>query len=408
LLRNPNYGAGVPPARWNPKRAVFTYEWQTVIERQPDVARGPLLDVFLRPDPDWSIVTRDPAWDTRFVALVVPTLFARERVEGRDPTFAAQELAPVYKRHLELAASKAPTKFWFPMTLPSYTYDFATHEIRFPPQTNYRGKPSTIGGTDFLPIAADDTRGLVEYVLPPTARNLAPFPVGSGGGTRLEAAPTNPGYRLGAQDATDAWRHAFVIGSSDRSMPMVEALALDRRIQITSLPMEPARAEALAKRMASSTNKYLSARVYFDADHVEMGERVFDGARTPTAILVGKIEKIEVLDFDNGLITTIAAAELPPPAVATPAPAPAGPPPAPAATPRRPTAAETEADVQRRNAENSQKVSEALNRDTAEKIRKGMEAIEKDTKCRADATKVNRDPQSKAYKDAYAACQAAK
>jgi hypothetical protein len=406
-IRNPN--GGIPPARWNPKRPVFTYEWQTVIDRQPDVARGALLDIFLRPDPDWSLVTRDPAWDTRFEALVVPTIFAREKVDGRDPSFAAQELAPVYKRHLELAASKAPTKLWMPIALPSYTYDFAARAIQFSWRMN--AKPSTIGG---IVVAADDNaRESLQYVLPPAAQNLAMYPVASAGPIiqRAEPAPTNPGLRVGPPDAPDAWRQAFAIGSSYRAMPMTEVVALDRSLQITTLPMEPARAEALAKRRTANPNGQLTARVYFDADHVEFGERIFAGERSSIAVVVGKVEKLEVLDLDNGVIATMAASALPPPTVATAPSAPASRPPVPVpavTTPRGPTAAETEAEVQRRNRENSQRVSDALNRATAEKVRQAMQAIEKENKCRAEAAKINKDVTSKPYQDAFAKSQAAK
>jgi hypothetical protein len=400
-----------PPnqVRWNPKRSIFAYEWQTLIERQPDVARGPLLDLFLRPDPDWSLVTRDPAWDTRFDALVVATLFARDKVDGRDPSFAAQELAPVYKQHLALAASKAPTKFWIPMSLPPYTYDFAAQAIRFATRLT-AGKPSAIGGTDVVHLANDDAPSLMQYVVPPAARGLATYPLSGFLATMQRAEPesTNPGLKANVRDGIQAWRHAFAIGSSARAMPLVEVLALDRSLQLTSLPMEPSRAEALAKRKASNPSSGLTARVYFDADHVEVGERIFD-QRSPSGVLLAKVQKIEVLDPDNVVIATIAASALPAPAIAPPAPSsPTPPQPPTAAAPRRPTAAETEAEVQRRNAENSAKVSEALNRATAEQIKQAMAAAEKDQKCRADAGKVNKDPQSKAYQDAYAACRAAK
>lgn len=410
-MRDPRNPAGVPANRWNPKRPVFTYEWQSVMERQPEVASGPVLDMFLRPDPDWSIVTRDPLWDTRFVALVVPTLFARDKVEGREPSFAAQELAPVYKRHLEMAASKAATKLWIPMTLPPYTYDFAAREMRFAAQMQTRGKPSTIGGAD-LPLLVDDgMRATVEYVLPPASRSLATYPVSGFGAVvqRSEPAPTKPG-NMALLDATDAWRHAFPPGSSNRAMPTVEVLALDRRIQITSLPMEPARAEALAKRLTPNPGSRLTARVYFDAERVEIGERVFANDRSATAVLVGKVQKVEILDFDNAVIATIAAAALPPPAVATAPSAPAVPTPASsAATPRRPTAAETEAEIQRKNAANTQKVLDSLHQSLEQNVKPPTDATaEKDKNCRAQAAKVNKDPQSRPYRDAYAACQAAR
>ena len=120
-----------PRPNVNPKRPRFTYEWQKAIEAQPDFARGALLDLFMKPDADWSFVKREPEWDERFTAAVAAFLFARDKIEGRQAGFAAQELAPVAKQHLEMAVAAAPTNLWFPMKLVPWDYDFAAQAINF-------------------------------------------------------------------------------------------------------------------------------------------------------------------------------------------------------------------------------------------------------------------------------------
>ena len=111
----------------NPKRKTFVYEWQT----EADGSRTDFVDVFLRTDADWSFVTREPQWDSSFGAIVDAFLFARKSVEGREASFAAQELVPVYKRHLDTAVAKAPTKLFITLAVPAAGYDFSSKSIRF-------------------------------------------------------------------------------------------------------------------------------------------------------------------------------------------------------------------------------------------------------------------------------------
>src|SRR5207247_2483782 len=87
----------------------FTFEWQKRIEQQADLAQGPLMDAFIRPDADWSFVTREPGRDNGRRNAVALFVFSRESVEGRDAQFAARELVPVMRRFVG-AAADAPRR----------------------------------------------------------------------------------------------------------------------------------------------------------------------------------------------------------------------------------------------------------------------------------------------------------
>ena len=44
------------------------------------------------------------------------------KLQGRQPEFAARELAPVVKKHLQMAVARAPTKLYFDVLI--------AHELR--------------------------------------------------------------------------------------------------------------------------------------------------------------------------------------------------------------------------------------------------------------------------------------
>jgi hypothetical protein len=376
--------------RWNPKRPTFFYEWQSVIDQQPDLARGPLLDVFLRTDADWSFVTRDPAWDARFDAVVSVFLFSRDKIEGREPSFAAQELLPVYKRHLDMAIAKAPTQFWFSVPL-GFNYDFASKSLRL--SGGMARRADRPDDTDLVaPIPSEP-----EVALPEGARGRAVYGIGSGPtGQRVDTRSVPPGLAINPPSASDSWRGFATIGSSWRKIPLPAIVALDRRLKVDSIPMEPARAEQLVKAQTASPGSIrLSALVYFDAERVDIGSTAIDRQRQPAAVLLAKVQKIEIVDSGNQVLATIEGSALPAPV--TPASTP--PPAAKAPVKTGPTPAEIETERRRKldeqEAERSRQISERLN-----------QQVQKPVKCAAEASKVNGNTLSKAYQDAFAACMA--
>jgi hypothetical protein len=137
----------------------------------------------------------------------------------------------------------------------------------------------------------------------------------------------------------------------------------------------------------------LSARVYFDAERVDIGSTVVDRQRERAAVLIGRVRRIELVTSDNRVVATVAADALPAPAIA-----PSAPPTQPVPVKSGPTPAELETARRKK-----------LDEQEAEQTRKSLEGLhksaEKEQKCVAEGMKV--DPgMGKALRDAVAACMA--
>ena len=312
----------------NPKRKTFIYEWQT----EADGSRTDLVDVFLRTDADWSFVTREPQWDSSFGAIVDAFLFARKSVEGREASFAAQELVPVYKRHLDTAVAKAPTKLFITLAVPAAGYDFSSKSIRFlQAGTNVQQGQPYEGGIELL--ESTDHPKFEGLVLPASARSTANYHLFGAVQSMHRADPpsSNPGVNLNTMSPTQSWRSYFSIGSSSagegENIPYVEVLALDRQLRLTSIPLDPARAEKIAKAAnyaTMGTISGLTAKAYFDADRVELSHRTVDGRKARYGVLFARLQRIDIHGPDNELLASFKPESLPAPetrtTTATPSP----------------------------------------------------------------------------------------
>ena len=310
----------------NPKRKTFIYEWQT----EADASRTDLVDVFLRTDADWSFVTREPQWDGRFGAIVDAFLFSRKSVEGREASFAAQELVPVYKRHLDAAVAKAPTKLVVTLAVPAAGYDFPSKSIRFlQAGTNVQqGRPYE-GGIELLQTT--DHPRFEGLVVPASAHSTANYHLFGAVQSMHRADPpsSNPGVNLNTMSPTQSWRSYFSIGSSSagegENIPYVEVLALDRQLRLTSIPLDPGRAEKIAKAAnyaTMGTISGLTAKAYFDADRVELSHRTVDGRKARYGVLFARLQRIDIHGPDNELLTSFTPDSLPAPAARPTATAP--------------------------------------------------------------------------------------
>jgi hypothetical protein len=397
--------SGQPLNRLNPKRAAFTYEWQTLADTDPALAGGLLLDTFLRTDADWSFVTADPAWDGRFADAtpVEVFLFARDKIEGRDHRFAAQELGSVYGRHLKMAAAKAHTSLSLRLRMPPGVYDFQAKALRFLPRgASVASGHRPVQEQDLL---EDAERYPEHYRLPQEANGRATYMLMglSSELRRAEPPSTKPGIAM--QDGpTDAWRGRVMIGAGSNPVPLVELLALDRRAQISTVPIDPARAEALARRQSGlPAMDGFTATLFFDAERVVLGERFVARKPTTNAVLLARVKRLDVFDPDGKLITSFPADSLPPPEPAQTAPAPA-PRPAPQPSPSQPGNAE-------RERPRLQEMNEKMNEMTARINRRTVigQAILRDTQARVQACiqlalKVHPDRASPANQRAVQAC----
>jgi hypothetical protein len=303
-------------ANLNPKKAAFVFEWQKLIAARPDLARGPVLDVFLTPVADWSFVKREPEWSDRYNAIVAVFLFSREAIEGRNPEFAARELGAVMRKQLQMAAAKAPTSYCFTVPLPAWDYDFDAKAIRFRQQ----GKTAELDliGQRKTAVFSAPAAGSRDYamVLPASlSANLAyGVPVFH---PRIQEARL--GVKLPGITADQNWRAAFPMTGESMSgsdpFPDPNNLAVDRELTLSSIPVDAKIAERLMNGQSATgdgagngVQVRLSAEVYIDVERVVLGQDYYEGKSTPFTVAVAHLRRVEIRGVNGELIRTLDAA----------------------------------------------------------------------------------------------------
>jgi hypothetical protein len=287
-------------------RKMFIFEWQKYIDQQPEMARGPLMDVFMRGDADWSFVKRASGWDENPMNVADVLLFSKEKVVNRDAQFAARELMPVYRKHLDLAIARAATKFVFTVPLPTAYFDFATNSFRFPTKATMASNAKH----EFLDKIDVLNRVDPSQKLPPSAASRANYNVGSAGynNVRLdrETTPRAPGAYGGR--GPDIWRKNM----EWKPVGSLIAFSFDRRLELTGFRVDVAKAEALSRKMPTFT-----ARVYIDAERLY----TLQNATHLESFLAARIQRVEVLGPEKEVLATLNGGSFPGPALSGAAPA---------------------------------------------------------------------------------------
>jgi hypothetical protein len=283
-----------------------------------------------------------------------------------------------------MATKKVPTHFYFTETLPTWQYDFDAKSIRFP------GPSGPTRLNLLMPMFDTETKkGYRDLLnaLPAKARTMSDYFM-AGGGESLNYSviqhqmpeDVNPGKNLGSMPP-HGWKDAFRFAG----LPEPTVIALDRQVQITAVPLDSARAEAVHKEGGQ-----LSARVYFAVDHIELQHPAKKDDNT--TMVFGRLEKVEILTRNKEVLASFkpesfqVAPEVTAPAAGSGSPA------APASPPSTPKSNET----------NEQRVRR-LNQEQFDKIRAHQE---KAMRCmaraqRASGTLNTADP---AYKKVYDPC----
>jgi hypothetical protein len=276
----------------------FIFEWQKYIDQQPDLARGPLMDVFMREDADWSFVKRENGWDNNPTNIVDVLLFSKEKVANRDAQFAARELMPVYRKHLDLAISKAPAKLVFNVALPTAYFDFATNTFRFPTKATMASNAKH----EFVDKIALLSPLYSGQKIPAAVVGKANYNVGSPDyqNVRLDrlTTPRAPGSRGGG--GPDIWRKNM----EWKPVSSLVAFSFDRRLEMKGFPVDISKAEDLSKKMAVFT-----ARIYIDVEH----DYSFLDTNHLESFLAARIQKVEVLGPQKEVLATLAGASFPAP-----------------------------------------------------------------------------------------------
>jgi hypothetical protein len=294
-----------PPSRLEAPPSV-TYVWQEVLESDPELARGPLLDVFLRQGADWTFARRDPRWVERADTRAEAFIFARSAIEGRQPEFVARELFPVLEQHLDLAIASAPTRYQLTVELPRFAYDFDTQAIRFlAPGTMMTREGYTFSETmDIL------------TPLPRRYYDLSSTDMGRAFYTNLvltDRPSTQPGGH--ETSPTTAWRSPSPIGGSGGVFPGGLILGLDRAVSLSSFPLDPGRAEHLVTMNAidGMGGGGLRARVFFEVERVDLVRRA-DAPEAVSRTLLARLERVEILGPEEEVVAELPAVAFPPPA----------------------------------------------------------------------------------------------
>jgi len=308
--------------RINPRMPQFTFDWQTAIDQRPDLARGPLTDVFIKGDADWSFLKTEKGWSGQADSIVDVFMFARKEVIGddgknKDNTFTARRLQPVVKKHLEAAVARAPSKLYFTVQLPKADYDFNTSAMRFRKDQN-----TFLDFVDLLdPVAVPifepaPPPGMNTAVLPAAAKTTANYQWWSGSHLIMpDNEPTvKPGSILKTAEGTAllspaaGWRDNFT--RLARIVPVdLHFLSLDRQLRVGAIPMDAGRAEKLHPLMSA----LMRAQVFMDVDRGQAMPMTISGGTMPVAVLFARVTKIKIIDYLGEVVTTIEPKSLPAP-----------------------------------------------------------------------------------------------
>ena len=301
----------------NPQRSKFIFEWQKEIDSNPSFAASALLPLFMKTDADWSFLKKEKGWDEQYDAYVYVFLFGRDKVEGRQPEFVARELAPVVKKHLQMAVSKAPTKFYFDVLLKT-SYDINQGAIRFQQQNTNQLSDSVelLTPVAAVTFAAGPVKNLPaptdrEYhsILPAAARATANY----NRSFKLEDTPlAKPGVNVYGDDPQQIWRKGITGNTQDMRMPPLGAFAFNRQLKLSAIPLDAKRAEPLVQALRN-----LRARVYISADKMDEFQVSYERQLKPLqALLFAHIQKVDILGPNGEVIASVAASDLPAPLAA--------------------------------------------------------------------------------------------
>jgi hypothetical protein len=301
----------------NPQRKTFVFEWQKEIDSNPALATNALLPIFLRPDPDWSFLRKQKDWDEQYDAYVYVTLFARDKIQGREPDFVARDLAPIVKKHLQMAVTKASTNLYFDVPLHS-NYDVAKGQIRFASQDS--NQPTDTVELVSPVSAVQFAEGPVDKLPPPTERDMHTFLPPAARTTanynrsfEMKDTPlARPSAYIYGADPQEAWRKNINGNTQDFHTLVLGAFALDRQLKLSAIPFDPAKAEPIVQALRN-----LHARVYLSVNKMDEFRVSYERAFKPMqAIMFAKVLRIEILGPKDEPIASIAASSLPLPSPA--------------------------------------------------------------------------------------------
>jgi hypothetical protein len=271
----------------DPRRPARTFEWQRLAGERPDLAAGPVLQLFLDDENGWDFVRREPGFDPDVKHRLGVFLFDRRSILGREPQAIAEELEPVYRRHLEAAIAASPRTLTATAALPEFQYDPGQRLLLMPergllqPSQGYAVAPAAEAHALYHPSQSDRPRERDGEGLPEFAQ-------------KSEAGAA----------AAHHWRNG--VSSAMRRF----AIALDRRLVLDGLSIEPAQVRAIeASLREGRTRRNLAVRVTFDVDDVQAARPSVPEHGAVYAI--SRLRRVDILLPDGEVLASLDASRFP-------------------------------------------------------------------------------------------------
>lgn len=277
------------------------FEWDRARRDAPALANGPLLDALIGVPMDWQFLNDHTRFGLVPDHCVAVHVFPRERIEGREPEFAARDVLDIYRASIEAAAARAPRTVYIRERLPEPRYDHASGELFFPPESESdrdKGKEWSMRAlsriTTVAPQAEAGNRpsSRVAYV-PPGMEGHIFYRLGSIGDTDTIGDNGVKPTPLGQGQIGKMWRQTVWSVRDDRPRRI---LALDRVLDTPRLPMPAAQAEKIVASRDS-----LTGIITLDIDHAQASPA--NGG----SMIVTRLRDVKVMGKDGSVIATVPA-----------------------------------------------------------------------------------------------------
>lgn len=300
----------------NKKNPAFIYEWQSLEKSRPNLANGPVLDLYRNPNASMSFVKRDKAWDDRFQAVVAVFVFSRDAVVGRDPKFVARELVTVWKRHLAAVLKKVPSQLHISTQIVDAAYDFDRQSVEISPA--YKGKISSPN------YQRQDSPDLFKPYLEPSfeAPELKKWPSSGAfifpGSVRnallyrpevVRSNQTKNKQHMSAARNDEKYGATFWRDALSHQVHVIW-LALDRRLSLASLKMDPSAGERFVNQFRASG---LEVRVTFEAVRADLGRLVYRNKQpeVKAPIVIGRVQNISLMNREKKVLSSFKPSDFP-------------------------------------------------------------------------------------------------
>jgi len=250
---------------------ILLFDWWDLQKKNSSEANGAALDFYLRPDANPAILRDIPGWDDSLTQAWI-NFVSLPPSNGRELAFAALDAAPAMKQQLLAAANRESVNLFYPVDANGH-YDLTTQSINFTAQDLIEagaGKPGdSVARYNLVKL---------EYSLPGEVQR-----------------------RYGAirSDFNEISHWRQLTGCNCQPVEM----QLDRQLRLRPISVDLKTAEAL-----KLGGKAIHARLFVTYSGVGQ-------ALDPNQLaLIGRVTKIELLNYEGTLIATIPGSDLPSPA----------------------------------------------------------------------------------------------